>query len=61
MNSDVRFMVEERIRMLLLFLVIALLYIIFTPIRFVLRYTKPGLFENRAMTNLYSLLKYSNI
>lgn len=60
MNSDIRFVIEERIHMQLLFLIIVLLYILFTPVRFVLQYIRPELFKNRSKTNLYSLLKYSN-
>lgn len=60
MNSNIRFVIEERVHMRLLFLIIVLLYIIFTPVRFVLQYIKPELFKHRATTSLYSLLRHSN-
>lgn len=61
MNSNIRFMIEEHIHMQLLFLIVVLLYVVFTPARFVLRYIKPELFKHRTTISLYSLLKYSNV
>ena len=57
--SGNKFTVRERISVQLLSLIIVLLYIMFTPIRFVLRRVKPELFKDRTTTNLFNLLEIS--